>query len=137
MDTMVHSFSSKDPCCRPCPPFEEHKLPPAGMPTGSGETVAETLNWKKPICVNPCDRCKSVASKVVRISFLHTSHGPPSSEQPFWLNLIIAPPLGVDIHPPPPTPSNLGFDFRVRGRLGDSKSSDHQYGSHVLFLGNN
>ena len=29
--------------------------------------------------------------------------------------------------PPPtgPTPTNFGFDFRVRGRLGDSKSSDH------------
>jgi len=56
----------QDPCCRPCPPFEEHKLPPAGMPTGSGETVAETLNWKKPICVNPCDsvpnECKAISS---------------------------------------------------------------------------
>merc|ERR1719289_159594 len=36
------------------------------MPTGSGETVAETLNWKKPICVNPCDsvpnECKAISS---------------------------------------------------------------------------
>lgn len=45
----------QDPCCRPCPPFEEHKLPAAGMPTASGETVAETLNWKKPKCINACD----------------------------------------------------------------------------------
>lgn len=56
----------QDPCCRPCPPFEEHKLPPAGMPTGSGETVAETLNWKKPVCVNPCDsvprECAAIAA---------------------------------------------------------------------------
>lgn len=56
----------QDPCCRPCPPFEEHKMPAAGIPTGSGETVAETLNWKKPICVNPCDsvprECVAIAS---------------------------------------------------------------------------
>jgi len=56
----------QDPCCRPCPPLEEHKLPAAGMPTSSGETVAETLNWKKPVCVNPCDsvprECAAIAA---------------------------------------------------------------------------
>jgi len=45
----------QDPCCDLCPPFEEHKLSPAGMPTGTGESVAEALNWKKPNCVNACD----------------------------------------------------------------------------------
>jgi len=55
----------QDPCCRTCPPFEEHKQPAAGVPTGSGETVAETLNWKKPNCVNACD---SVPRECVAIS---------------------------------------------------------------------
>merc|ERR1719234_976997 len=36
------------------------------MPTASGETVAETLNWKKPVCVNPCDsvprECVAIAA---------------------------------------------------------------------------
>merc|ERR1719187_811986 len=36
------------------------------MPTGSGETVAETLNWKKPNCVSACDsvprECRAISA---------------------------------------------------------------------------
>merc|ERR1719431_595535 len=36
------------------------------MPTGSGETVAETLNWKKPNCVSACDsvprECQAISA---------------------------------------------------------------------------
>jgi len=76
----------QDPCCKPCPPYEEHKMKAAGMPTASGETVAETLNWKKPVCVNPCDsvprECVAIADCPPPPPKLVVGPCPPRPQQP-------------------------------------------------------
>merc|ERR550519_461812 len=51
------------------------------MPTGSGETVAETLNWKKPNCVSACDRpqCPAPPKLMATVTSGRTEAAPRAS----------------------------------------------------------